>query len=168
GDHHLGVAAVVSHSGNRLVLAVHEITPSAGRAAAAIAAEKADSHPLAELPGRHALAEGIDLADHFMARNAGGADVARETLDGEGVRMTDAARFDTNPDFARRGRRQFPLNYFQAAGLAHLNGAIGLLHGQLLRFKNALPPSILRRTQGYPCMSTNPTTARLAQPIPSG
>src|SRR5262249_23698511 len=111
-------------------------TPSAGPAATAIAAEKADPHPLAELPGRHALAEGIDLADHFMAGNAGIADVGREAIDGEGVRMTNAARLDTNPDLPRLGRRQFPLHHFQAARLGHLNGAISLCHVRLLRFQS--------------------------------
>src|SRR5262249_62317587 len=89
-----------------------------------------------------ALAEGVDLADHFMAGNAGVADVGREALDGEGVRMTDAARLDTNPDFPRRGRREFPLHHFQAAGPSHLNGAIGLRHCRLLRLEKALPPSV--------------------------
>jgi hypothetical protein len=120
--------------------AVREVTPSARRAAAAIATEKADSHPLAELPGRHPLAEGVDLADDFMARYAGVVDVGSETLDGESVRMTDAARFDTDPDLPRRGRREFLLHHFQAAGLAYLNGAIGLCHGQLLRVEKSLPP----------------------------
>jgi hypothetical protein len=40
GDHHLGVAAVLGNTGNRLVLAVHDVTLPAGRAAAAMAARK--------------------------------------------------------------------------------------------------------------------------------
>jgi hypothetical protein len=139
GDHHFGVAAVVGNSGNRLILAVHAVTPPAGRAAAAMAAEEADPHSLAELPGRHALAEGINFADHFMARNAGVADVGSEALDGEGVRMTDAARLDPNADVPRPGHRQFPLHHFQAGGLGHLNGTIGChCHRRLLRFEDAL------------------------------
>ena len=50
-----------------------------------MATEEADPHPLAERPGRNALAEGLDPADHFMARDAGVADVGSKALDGEGA-----------------------------------------------------------------------------------
>ena len=70
-----------------------------------MATEKAHPHPLAELPGRHTLAEGVDPADHFMARNAGVADAGMESLDGVPVGTTDAARLDTDPDLPRQGRR---------------------------------------------------------------
>jgi hypothetical protein len=52
-----------------------------------------------------------------MARNAGVADLGREAVDGEDVRMTDAARLDTNPDLARQGRCQFPLTTSSRPGL---------------------------------------------------
>jgi hypothetical protein len=84
-NHHLGVASIGGNSGNRLILAVHEVAFTARRAAAAIAGEKADAHPLADFPEGHALSKGIDLADHFMARNARVANVGSEPFDGEDV-----------------------------------------------------------------------------------
>jgi carbonic anhydrase len=42
-------------------------------------------HPLADFPEGHALSKGIDLADHFMARNARVANVGSEPFDGEDV-----------------------------------------------------------------------------------
>ena len=88
-----------------------------------MAAQEADADTLADLPTRNACAKGVDLADHFMARNAGKAEAGKETLDGKAVRVTDAARLDTNPDLPRWGRRQLPLHEFQTARLAYLNGA---------------------------------------------
>ena len=70
-DHHLGIASITGNSGNRLILAVHEVAFAARRAAAAIAGQETDAHPLAHFPEGHALSKGIDLANHFMARNAG-------------------------------------------------------------------------------------------------
>src|SRR5262249_11144967 len=56
-----------------------------------------------------------------------------------GIRVADPTRLDTNPDLTRRGRRQFPLHHFQAAGLTRLHGAIACrCHRRLLRFENAL------------------------------
>ena len=74
------------------------------------------------------------------ARSHAGRAWCSLALDSEDVRMTDTARLDTDPDLPRRRDRQFPLNHFQATGLAHLNGAIGLCHRQLLRFENVLLP----------------------------
>src|SRR5262249_54830268 len=58
-----------------------------------------------------------------------------------GIRVADPTRLDTNPDLTRRGRRQFPLHHFQAAGLTRLHGAIACrCHRRPLRFENALFP----------------------------
>jgi hypothetical protein len=85
GDHDFGVAAVAGNTGDRLILAIHEVAASAGLAVTAVAAEKSDADSLTDFPIRDALAEGIDLADHFVAWNAGVANSGSKALDGEDV-----------------------------------------------------------------------------------
>ena len=85
GDHDFGVTAVAGNTGDRLILAIHEVAASAGLAVTAVAAEKSDADSLTDFPVRDALTEGIDLADDFMARNARELNTGSEPLDGEDV-----------------------------------------------------------------------------------
>src|SRR5262249_54317812 len=131
-----GIAAIVMNPGKFLVPTVHEIAVAAELAIAARASEKSYAHTLPDRPALDTGPERIDPPDDLVARDARPVD--RElALHRGGVRVADPARLDTNADLPRRGRRQFPLHHFQAAGLARLNGAIGLLHGRVLRFESA-------------------------------
>src|SRR6516165_6882981 len=107
---------------------------------AARTAEKSDAHALANRPALDTRTKRVDPPDELVAWDAGPID--RElALYRAGIRMTYPACLDTNPDLTRRGRRQFPLHHFQAAGLTRLHRAIACrCHCRLLRFENALLP----------------------------
>ncbi len=109
-DHHLGIASITGNSGNRLILAVHEVAFPARRAAAAIAGEETNAHALADFPEGHALSNGIDLANDFVAWNAGVLNPRSKPLDGEDIGMTDTASLNANPYFPRRWCLQFAVS----------------------------------------------------------
>jgi hypothetical protein len=135
GNHHLGVAAIVADAGNRLILAVHEVAAPARCAAAAMSAEKTHTHPLAEFPVGNPVAQSVDRADHFMAGDARVGDTGGETVDGEGVGMTNPARLNPNSDLPRWWRDQLSIYELQFARRGHLSGAIvRRCHCRLLKF----------------------------------
>ena len=141
-DHDFGISAIMMNAGIFLVPTFHEIAIPAEVAIAARTAEKSVTHALANRPALDTGTKRIDPPDELVARDA-------RPIDGElalyrgGIRMTYPACLDTNPDLTRRGRRQFPLHHFQAAGLTRLHCAISLCHGWLLRcFENAFLPSM--------------------------
>src|SRR6516225_6395555 len=131
------------NAGILLVPTVHEIAIAAELAIAARTPEEPDAHALPNRPALDTGAERIDAPDELVAWDA-------RPIDGElalyraGIRVADPTRLDTNPDLTRRGRRQFPLHHFQAAGLTRLDGAIACrCHRRLLRFEKALLESII-------------------------
>src|SRR5215831_1754730 len=130
------------NAGILLVPAVHEIAIAAELAIAARAPEEPDAHALPNRPALDTGTKRVDPPDEFVAWDARPID--RElALYRAGIRMTYPACLDTNPDLTRRGRRQFPLHHFQAAGLTRLHRAIAChCHRRLLRFEKALLPSI--------------------------
>src|SRR5262245_38317673 len=128
------------NAGILLVPTVHEIAIAAELAIAARAPEEPDAHALPNRPALDTGTKRIDPPYELMARYA-------RPIDGElalhrgRIRMTYPACLDTNPDLTRRGRRQFPLHHFQAAGLTRLHCAIACrCHRRLVRFENALLP----------------------------
>src|SRR5262249_1870455 len=142
-DHDFGISAVMMNAGIFLVPTVHEIAIAAEVAIAARAREEPDAHTLPNRPALDTGTKRVDPPDEFVARDA-------RPINGElalyraGIRVADPARLDTNPDLTRRGRRQLPLHLFQAAGLTRLHCAIACrCHSRLLRFENALLPSII-------------------------
>jgi hypothetical protein len=123
-----------------LVPTVHEVAIAAELAIAARTAEKSDTHALPDRPALDAGTERIDPPDELVARDARPID-GELALDRAGIRVADPTRLDTNPDLTRRGRRQFPLHHFQAAGPTRLHCAIACrCHRRLLRFENSLLP----------------------------
>src|SRR5262249_5492443 len=118
----------------------HEIAHAAELAIAARTPEKSDTHALPNRPALDTGTKRIDPPDEFVAWDARPSN-GELALYRAGIRMTYPACLDTNPDLPRRGRRQFPLHHFQAAGLTRLHGAIACrCHRRLLRFENALLP----------------------------
>src|SRR5262249_18614393 len=104
----------------------------------AVAAEKSDTHALPNRPALDTGTKRIDPPNELVAGDA-------RPINGElalyraGIRVADPTRLDTNPDLTWRGRRQFPLHHFQAAGLTRLHSAIACrCHRRLLRFENAI------------------------------
>ena len=135
-DHHFGVPAVMMNAGVFLVPAVHEVAVAAELAVAAGATEKPDTHALTDRPALDTVAKCIDPADDLVSGDARVGDTGKDSIDCRRIRVADATGLNANPDLPRRGRRQLPLHHVQAAGLAHLNGAIGCrCHRQLLRLQ---------------------------------
>src|SRR5262249_28398070 len=139
-DHDFGISAIMMNTGIFLVPTVHEIATATELAIAARAAEKSDTHALTNRPALDTGTKRIDPPNEFVARDA-------RPINGElalyraGIRVADPTRLDTNPDFTRRGRRQFPLHHFQVAGLTRLHCAIACrCHRRPLRFVYALLP----------------------------
>src|SRR6516164_7467558 len=125
------------NAGTLLVPTVHEIAIAAELAISARTAEKSDTHTLPYRPALDTGTKRIDPPDELVARDA-------RPIDGElalyraGIRVADPTRLNANLDLPRRGRRQLPLHHVQAAGLAHLDGAIGGRHRRLLRLEYVL------------------------------
>src|SRR5262245_42922013 len=111
------------NAGILLIPTVHEIAIAAELAIAARTAEKSDNHTLPDRPALDTGTKRIDPSNELVARDARPIN-GKLTLDRAGIRVADPTCLDTNPDLARRGRRQFPLHHFQAARLGNLNGAI--------------------------------------------
>src|SRR5262245_24284196 len=128
------------NAGIFLVPTVHEIAIAAEVAIAARTAEKSDTHTLPHGPALDTGTKRVDPPDEFVARDA-------RPINGElalyraGIRVADATRLDTNPDLTRRGRPEFSLQHFQAAGLTYLHCAIGICHGRLPRLRMHFCPS---------------------------
>src|SRR5262249_30764423 len=131
---------IVMNAGIFLICTVHEIAIAAEVAIAARAREESDTHTLPNRPALDTGTNRVDPPNELMAWDARPID--RElAFDRAGIRMTYPARLDTNPDLARRGRRQFPLHQLQPAALTRLHRAIACrCHRRLLRFENALLP----------------------------
>src|SRR5215475_10423314 len=101
GDHDFGISAIMMNAGIFLVPAVHEIAIAAELAIAARAAEEPDAH---SLPNRPALDPGtkrVDSPDELVAWDARPIN-SELALYRAGIRMTDPACLDTNPNLTRR------------------------------------------------------------------
>src|SRR6516165_5255535 len=136
------------NSGVLLVPAVHEVSSAAVFAVAARAAEKSDTHALTDRPALDTIAKRIDPAHGLVSGDARVGDTGEASVDCRRIRVADATGLNANPDLPRRWRRQLPLHHVQAAGLAHLDGAIGGRHRRLLRLEHVLlgPGGISHRT----------------------
>src|SRR5262249_6356441 len=139
-DHDFGISAIMMNAGIFLVPTVHEIAMAAEVAIAASTAEESDTHALPNRPALDTGTKRIDPPNELVAWDA-------RPINGElalyraGIRAADPTRLDPTRDLSRRGRRQFPLHHFQAAGLTRLHCAIACrCHRRLLRFENALLP----------------------------
>jgi hypothetical protein len=66
----------------------------------AVAAIPADTHALACRPRDNAFAHRIDLAHNLMAGNSGIAYERKQTLDCNGITMTNSARFHADSNFS--------------------------------------------------------------------
>src|SRR5262249_2953201 len=142
-DHDFGISAIMMNAGILLVPTVHEIAIQATPAHARGPAENTQPPPLPHRPALDTGTKAIDWPNELVAWDAGPIN-GELALYRAGIRVADPTRLDTNPDLTRRGRRQFPLHHFQAAGLTRLHCAIACrCHRRLLRFEKALLPSII-------------------------
>src|SRR5262245_17213174 len=147
-DHHFGISAIMMNAGILLVPTVHEIAIAAELAIAARTAEKSDTHTLPKRPALDTGTKRIDPPNELVARDARVGDTGEASVDCRRIRVADATGLNANPDLPRGGCRWLPLHHVQAAGLAHLDGAIGGRHRRLLRLEYVLlgPGGISHRT----------------------
>src|SRR5260370_29114813 len=134
-DHHFGISAVMMNAGIFLVLAVHEIAIPAELAMAARAAEKPDTHALADRPTLDADTKRIDPADDLMAWNARPLD-RKQAFHHAGIRVADAPGLHADAHFPRSRRLQGLLCNLQPAWANRLHGTIrrcGFHHSPLKR-----------------------------------
>src|SRR6202035_2334497 len=100
GDHHLGIAAVVVDTRERLVLAAHQVAVAAGPTVPAAAAEKSYADALADFPPLHPRADRVDATHRLVTGDTRPLDW-KHSFDSAGVRMADPARPNANADMAR-------------------------------------------------------------------
>jgi hypothetical protein len=109
---------------------MHEVAIAAEFAIPASAAKEPYPHALADRPALHIGAEHVDLADNFVARNAGPID-RKHPFNGAGIGMADAASLNTYPHMARAGiskRLTCKLKTARADGLYSLIGRRAFHH----------------------------------------
>jgi hypothetical protein len=70
-------------AGDRLVGAIHEVSPAARIANATMAAEEADADALTDFPTLDASAEGVDCPYDFVTGHAGKSDAGHQAINGE-------------------------------------------------------------------------------------
>jgi hypothetical protein len=124
-DHRFGISAIDMSAGTRLVRTVDEIPAAAIRAYAAVPAEVADAHALADLPSGHSFAERVDFPDGLMAGNAGMRDAGHERIESDRVGMADPARFHADANSPRSRIEQRAIDEVELSGRGDLNSAIG-------------------------------------------
>ena len=106
-----------------------EIATAARGTHAAIAAEPADSHPLANLPGGDAGPDRVDAARYLVAWDDRVFDARKRARDGEDVAVADAARLDLDAHLAGAWLGHWPLYQLKGGvGLGNLDST----HGKLL------------------------------------
>src|SRR5438128_4579537 len=69
-DHHFRISSIHGYSRYHGVLTIHHVSASARFAHPVFAAEEADTDPLTDFPFGHSVAQGVNAANDFMARNA--------------------------------------------------------------------------------------------------
>ena len=125
----LGVAAVLGHAVDDLVLAMLEEAALALAAGRVVARVEGAADALAELEVGHAGAELDDVADDLVARDAR-EHVAHAARRGGDVRVADAAGEDLDEDLAGRGVLQLDVLEGEGpVGLAHHDGLVRLREG---------------------------------------
>ena len=87
------------------VLAVHHVSAAARLAHSVLAAEEADTDPLADRPARHPGADRVDAAHDFVPRNARKAQARVGPGDRRRIAVADPAGFHPDPDPARSRSR---------------------------------------------------------------
>ena len=111
-----------------LVLTVHEVAAAAKFAISAGAGEKADAHPLADLPTANAGSHRINAPDDLVAGNTRISNARETSLDCRGVRVANAARLDANAHLVVAGILKRPPHFGELSRFAYLDGFVGLNH----------------------------------------
>jgi hypothetical protein len=69
-DHHLRVSTIGGDSRYHRGLTIHNVSASARFAHPVFSGNEADTNPLTDFPSGYSATDGINAANHFMARNA--------------------------------------------------------------------------------------------------
>jgi hypothetical protein len=109
----------------RLPEAIDEAATSTLGANPARSTEEPDADALANRPPRHVFADGIDATDDLVSRDTGVREAGESPFDREDVRVADAARFDSNPDFIRSGCGKLPFDELHLSAADGLDRTIG-------------------------------------------
>src|SRR5258708_18616329 len=112
GGHHdrFGVPAGVGQPGHLQVFAVDRVALAAGLAPAVVAAEPADSHPLAYLPAFDVLADHVDPAGDLVSGSERERLVAGQAPRPIRIRAADPAPLDNNADLSWARAGAWPAN----------------------------------------------------------
>src|SRR5262245_59889570 len=79
---------------------------------------------LADVPVDHACPDGVDASDRFVSWDAGELRSRQQSLDGEHVRVTDAAGLDADSHVKRVGIHEGALRELERAALRRLDDSI--------------------------------------------
>ena len=124
-DDILGIAAIVSDSGNHWILTRDVVPAAAGFTSAAVFAVPTDADALTRLPLRHILAGRIDSAHNLVPGDTWVAYKREQTGNRHGVAVTDPARFNMHPYFTRSWFGNLPRHHLEwRIGFLHLNFAL--------------------------------------------
>jgi hypothetical protein len=124
GDQHLGIAAIMLHSGELLVAAIYQVAAPALFATPATATEKSHADALSNRPSLDTCAEHVDYSHRLMSGHPRPCN-RKHALNRRRIGMANAASLDADADVAGLWVDQrFPCQ-FEFAGADGLNGSAG-------------------------------------------
>ncbi len=109
-DHVFGITPVIIDTWHFQHAAMDEVAAAARRAHAAIAAEPADADPLADAPGGHLGADGVDAARDLVTWHDRIGNAGKGAIHRKGIAVTNAAGFDLNAHLAWAGLCHWPVD----------------------------------------------------------
>src|SRR5262249_35671114 len=122
GYHEFLLPPVVVNPTNLRICAVDEITSSARRASAVLAAMPADADPFAFLPVFHTRPDLVDHANYLVSGDARLRYPRKQAILRDYIAVADSTRLNANPYMSRCGLRDFTFHEFEVrSGLRYLH-----------------------------------------------
>src|SRR6266481_6752121 len=129
-------------AGDRLICAINKVAATARLALSAMSAKKSYADALVDFPARNSLAYGFNLSDNLVAGYARKSNAGQETVHGGGVRVTNSAGFDANPDLACGRFPKWALSELQQTRTRDFNCSVCCAHARFTFTQNMRPRSI--------------------------
>jgi len=126
---------------DRLICAINKITTTARLALSAVPTKKPYADALADFPTGNSLAYGVNLSDNLVAGYARKSNAGQEAVHGGGVRATNSAGFDANPDLACGRFPKWALSELQQTRTRDFNCSVCCAHARLIFTKSMTPQS---------------------------
>jgi hypothetical protein len=120
----LQITAVKMSAGDGLICAINKVAATARLALSAVPAKKPDTDALADVPTRHALAEGVNSSDHLVARHTWEGNTRQEAIDRCRIRMANATSLHFYANFTGRWIDKRTIYEFEFSGARYLNCAV--------------------------------------------